>query len=150
MQNKKLAFSILAVVVLVGAYFMLSKPKETIAPPITENVIPQNVAPVVVEKEASTTLDVQKQKHKVVYSASGFSPAVTSIAIGEAVTFINKSGNDFRPASNPHPTHTDYGSFDSNIGLPNGISYELTFTKAGEWGYHDHLNPKMIGVVVVK
>ncbi len=146
MQNKTLPIIIALVVLLVGGYFLLSKPKDVTVPPLQKNTAVGNTAP----EEPATTTILPKQKHEVTCSAEGFSPAVLSIKVGDIVTFTNKSKKGFWPASNSHPVHTDYPEFDAKKEIANGKTYEFTFTKAGEWGYHNHLNPKMIGVVVVK
>lgn len=148
MQNKTLPVIIILIIILAGGYFILSKPKDVTAPPILENTAVQNTAPTAHE-EASTTQKVPKQ-YEVSYSADGFAPAVLNIAVGDTVVFTNKSGKAFWPASNPHPIHTDYPEFDAKTEIANGKTYEFTFTKSGEWGYHNHLNSKMMGVVVVK
>lgn len=157
MKNK--IFIIIALVFFVGLYLMFSGTKNgtdlidvssSVEDPPGEETAEQNISPATPEEISTTTASVPKQKHEVVYTADGFSPAVTSVKIGEAVTFINKSGESFWPAPRPHPTHTDYPEFDAKGEIADGKTYEFTFTKAGKWGYHNHLNPKMVGVIVVE
>lgn len=147
MQNKTLPTVIVLVILLVGGYFLFSRPKDVKAPPM-EKLTAVETAPVVTEEAPAVT--IVPKKYEVTYTAEGFNPAVLNIAVGGIVTFINKSDKSFRPASNPHPAHTDYSEFDAKTEIASGQTYEFTFTKAGEWGYHNHLNPKMMGVVVVK
>ena len=63
-----------------------------------------------------------------------------------------------------HPTHKVYpGSdiekcgtaeesniFDACRGLKEGESYEFTFNEKGSWRYHDHLNIKNTGSIIVE
>lgn len=100
----------------------------------------------------------------ITYTESGFSPAPLSVAQGTTVTFVNESGRDVWPASAIHPTHTVYDgtslsehcpdlsgiAFDVCGGIAPGGSWSFTFTKAGEWTYHDHLNPRNFGKVIVQ
>jgi plastocyanin len=86
---------------------------------------------------------------EVDYNGAVFSPAVINIKIGDYVIFKNKSQNDFWPASNPHPTHTDYPEFDAKKPVPPNGKYQFQFQQAGNWGYHDHLNLGATGVVNV-
>ena len=93
----------------------------------------------------------------------GFSPTPLTIKKGSTVTFVNNSSEPSWPASAMHPTHTVYpgsdiqkcgsdeqGSiFDACKGLENGESFSFTFNEAGEWGYHDHLNSKKFGKIIV-
>lgn len=81
---------------------------------------------------------------------TGFSPATITVPAGTTVTFVNNGQAAHRPASNPHPTHTDLPGFDATRALQTGESYSFTFTKVGTWGYHDHPNPSTKGQVVVQ
>ncbi|MBI2120743.1 MAG: cupredoxin domain-containing protein [Parcubacteria group bacterium] len=146
MQNKTLPIIIVLAILLIGGYFLLSKPKDAVAPPM-ENL---TVAPTVTEEAHFDAIAVVPKKYEITFSADGFSPAVLNIAVGDTAAFVNQSGQSFRPASNPHPMHADYPDFDSKTEIADGQTYEFIFTKAGEWGYHNHLSPKMIGVIVVK
>lgn len=157
MKNK--IFIIIALVFFIGLYLMFSGTKNgtdlinissSFEDPEGEETVEQNISPATPEEISTTTAIVPKQKHEVVYTTGGFNPAVTTVKTGEAVTFINTSGESFWPASSPHPTHTDYSEFDAKGEIAHGKTYEFTFTKSGEWGYHNHLNPKMVGVVVVE
>lgn len=99
--------------------------------PITDQVMPGGVS---IEVTAGGT----------------FSPATAVIKAGEAVTWTNHSATPVWIASNPHPTHTDYPGFDSKSAIPAGGTYSFTFTKIGSWGYHNHLNPTVMGTVIVQ
>lgn len=83
------------------------------------------------------------------FDGSQFVPSQVTIKSGDYVIFKNKSTMDFWPASNPHPVHTDYPGFDAKQNIaPNG-TYKFQFTKVGDWGFHDHLDPSIGGTVHV-
>lgn len=98
------------------------------------------------------------------YTATGFEPADVSIEVGDTVTWVNNSTGNMWPATAMHPTHTVYpgsdfkkcntpeekGIFDACRGIPPGESYTFTFTRVGNWKYHDHLNTQEFGSVTVK
>ncbi len=94
----------------------------------------------------------------VTYTDKGFEPAEVRIRKGAAVTFMNRSSKSMRPASDPHPAHTDYpvsggcaGSlFDACSDIPAGAGWSFKFDTAGIWKYHDHLHPAFKGMIVVK
>ena len=86
----------------------------------------------------------------VKYTDSGWEPSTLTIKSGDTVTFEKDSGDDVWPASNDHPTHLLYKGFDARKPLLQGDSYSFTFTKAGSWGYHNHLEPDVQGTIVVK
>ncbi len=90
---------------------------------------------------------------------NGFHPAKIIIQSGQSVRWINTGRKDRWPASNNHPTHTNYpteeeGCLGSNLdackNLKSGESYSFNFSEPGSWGMHDHLNPGSIMVVEVE
>ncbi len=90
------------------------------------------------------------QVWEVGFDGEQFTPKSVNIKVNDWVFFKNKSSVDFWPASNPHPTHTGYSDFDAGKKIAAGATFKFQFTKAGSWGYHDHLNPSIGGTVVVK
>jgi plastocyanin len=86
---------------------------------------------------------------EVDFDGSKFTPETTNINLGDWVFFKNKSTTDFWPASDPHPAHTGYPGFDAKKAIVPGAQYKFQFIKAGSWGFHDHLNPNVHGVISV-
>ena len=86
----------------------------------------------------------------VTMGASGYSPNRVTIKAGEKVAFVNKSKDDWWPASNPHPIHTDYAGFDAGTVIRPGHSWTFEFDRRGTWPYHNHLDPSATGVIIVK
>lgn len=98
----------------------------------------------------------------VTYSDSGFSPATLAVAIGQQVTFVNKSSGQMWVASDPHPTHQGYDGTTEQVHCAPGYAgsapfdecavantFTFTFTKAGSFGYHNHFNSSAHGTIVV-
>lgn len=83
------------------------------------------------------------------YDGSGFSPVNITIKVNDYIFFRNNGTKDFWPASDPHPQHTNYAGFDAGQPVAPGKTFKFQFTKAGTWGYHDHLNPSALGIVTV-
>lgn len=85
----------------------------------------------------------------ITYTDSGFSPNPINVKVGEAVTFNNVSNNVVQVNSAPHPAHNLYPIL--NIGAINpGESKSITFTSAGTYKYHNHLNASQYGQIVVQ
>ncbi len=96
------------------------------------------------------------------YENGQFVPNEVRIAPGQAVLWMN---NDqvFWPAGDLHPTHREYpGSnitkchtdersmiFDACEAMGPGAAYAFRFNEVGEWKFHDHINPKATGTVIV-
>ncbi|OGD87908.1 hypothetical protein A2870_03950 [Candidatus Curtissbacteria bacterium RIFCSPHIGHO2_01_FULL_41_11] len=85
----------------------------------------------------------------ITFENGTYTPKNTSIKLGQTVTFVNKSNTDMWPASNIHPTHGIYPEFDPKKAVGPGKSWSFTFTKAGIWKFHDHLNPEITGTITV-
>jgi plastocyanin len=81
---------------------------------------------------------------------TGFVPATVTIDAGTTVMFVNNGQALHWPASDVHPTHEILSAFDSQRGVPTGDTYAYTFTEAGSWNFHDHLNPQFTGTVTVE
>jgi plastocyanin len=99
---------------------------------------------------STTTATTTAKTITVTYSDSGFSPKSVEIAIGDTVKFVNNSKKNMWVASDPHPAHSEYPDFDQKASSAKGTSFSFTFTKAGNWKYHNHKQSSDTGVVVVK
>lgn len=95
---------------------------------------------------------------------SGFSPSEVTILPHTIVIFKNVGNESHWPASDVHPTHTNYNNtdldthcdasylgtpFDSCTGIAPGESWEFTFERPGSFHYHDHSWSHLTGVVNV-
>ena len=78
-----------------------------------------------------------------------FNPSVITITKGETVTWVNKDEAKRKVAADPHPTSSTLPDLVSDE-LNQGDTFKYTFKEAGEWYYHDYLNPIKKGKVVVK
>lgn len=85
----------------------------------------------------------------VTLSKDGFSPSELFVRVGETVAFRSVTGDLFWPASNLHPSHLMYPEFDPEEPVEPDAVWSFTFTKVGEWKYHDHLAPYYTGVITV-
>ena len=80
-----------------------------------------------------------------------YTPKDLRIKVGERVTFVNKDTEKaYWPASNIHPSHEIYSEFDPKKSIRPGASWSFVFNKKGEWKYHDHLFPEIVGTIVVE
>lgn len=149
MNNKNyLVGGVIAVVVISAGYFFwqgYSKPSTEMQ---TTNTATTEISPT--QTSQATTSGKVTAKTTVNYSDSGFTPNNITVKVGETVTWSNQSSATMWVASNPHPTHTDLLGFDELASADRGGTYSYTFTKVGNWGYHNHLSPSDKGVVTVQ
>lgn len=102
----------------------------------------------------------------VTYTDQGFSPKSVSVAVGSSVKFVNNSTHKMWVASDAHPTHAKYdgtstsqhcvsgsttgGTFDECTAVAPGTVYTFTFSEAGSFTYHNHVQASDSGIVTVK
>lgn len=114
-----------------------------------------------VNANVNANVDTTPMSASVTYNGTSYSPSTVTIKKGGTVTFTSTAGNMW-VASASHPTHTGYDGttraahcatgytgpapFDQCVA---GTSYTFTFTKAGTWPYHDHINASAFGSVKV-
>lgn len=157
-MNKNTIIGIVTVVLAVGGYFYYKN-------------INQGVAPLY-QVEQTATLPASTDSEEAVAVAgtivsltnAGYLPTSVTIKKGETVTFKNNSTVQMWTASAMHPAHTAYSgtslsehcpdvantSFDACRGYLPGESWSFKFDKVGTWKYHNHLDPKQYGAVVVE
>lgn len=85
----------------------------------------------------------------IVLKEDGFYPDSITIEEGDTVTFTTTIDSPFWPASNVHPTHTAYPDFDPKRPVAKDDTWSFTFTEAGVYKFHDHINALFEGVVYV-
>ncbi len=84
----------------------------------------------------------QGTMYPVTFQPSGMTPKEITIKVGDRVEFRNSDLKPHWPASAPHPAHTAYPEFDPKTQVIPGDVWSFTFTKVGDWKFHDHLNAK--------
>lgn len=80
---------------------------------------------------------------------NGFIPEEITVRRGTKVIFVNQDSLWRWPASDLHPTHNVYPEFDPREAIAPSKEWEFTFEKRGEWHYHDHLAPYILGKIIV-
>lgn len=160
-MNGKILWAFGAIIIIAGGWYLLSgesakAPSEEPGTPVTNQmpVIGSTTPEMIVEGEAPVT---------VIYTDEGYAPKSITVAVGTTVTFVNQSSKNMWVASARHPEHTVYSgtslsqhcpdtsgtAFDQCAGGAPGSSYSFTFTKVGEWKYHDHIDATKFGGITV-
>lgn len=84
------------------------------------------------------------------FDGKSFTPAIVTLKVGQKVIFKNISEKEsLWVASDPHPVHDAYPELDSKKAIEPGGSYEFVAGKIGSWGYHDHIQPSIVGKLII-
>ncbi len=145
MNKSYLVVGAVVIVVLLGVYLMKPQKSTQMTKPSAEQS-----ATTTQPTSGETGTMMKKAAAVIKYTDNGFVPKSVTIKKGETVEWDNETTDSMWVASSPHPQHTDYPGFDQLKGAGKGESYSFTFDKAGNWKYHNHLDPKDYGVVIVQ
>lgn len=166
-KNAILGIVVVIIVLLAGVFFVTQKasaPSPTATNPNAGYDAAAGLPPPA-SMNASTSVPAapNTSASTITYTNTGFSPKSLTVKAGTPVRFVNNSSSTMWVASNPHPIHNGYDgttlaqhcaaraarSFDECVAGGPGASFVFTFTKAGSWGYHNHLHTADMGTVVV-
>ncbi|MCI0619534.1 hypothetical protein L0Y40_00655 [Candidatus Wolfebacteria bacterium] len=157
MSTKAIWTIIIIIIVVIIGYFMfrggVESPTTTPGTGTTTDDVP-----------TETPDEPEGESVTVMYTDEGFSPSPVTIKVGDTVTFVNTSSGAMWVASAMHPTHMVYSgtelaehcgdetdiSFDQCESAGADGTYSFTFTKAGTWNYHNHVDSTDFGSVVVE
>jgi len=168
-MSNKVLYIIVAVLIILGIGLYAYNSRETQAPALENS---QDTTPPANQQTTDTTPstnvtpntpatnnptggtfsgegDIMGKVHEVTYDGTNFTPKQLTVKVGDTVVFKNNGSSAFWPASAPHPQHTNYPEFDPKKAIAAGGSWSFVFTKAGTWGYHDHLNASHFGSITV-
>lgn len=93
-------------------------------------------------------LGVQPKQHVISYNGENFTPSSLTITLGERVTVKNDSSKYMELAVGEHQSHRNLAGFEEKV-LEAGEIYTFTPQEKGKFNFHDHLNPKQLGQLVI-
>ena len=133
-MNKKYLFGIVILIIVILLGFIIWRGNGNTHP--TSNKTPKNQrAPL--PKEVTITL-----------TKTGFSPNQVTIKVGSATRWKNESGSQQTVNSDNYPTNQLHRELNFGV-FNNNSSVVYIFTQPGVYGYHNQLNPKQKGKVIV-
>ncbi len=150
-MNTKTGLAITVLLIGIGVgWYALARTKTSPATAQSDMQSASQISPTQ-SRQATDGADKGSVSGKVVvtYTENGFDSREVTVKQGTTVVFVNRSSGWMWVASAPHPLHTNLLGFDELTGVGSGESYEYTFTKAGSWGYHNHVAPQDTGKVIV-
>ncbi len=106
--------------------------------------------------EETATSSAQSEEVKVLlisYEDGNFSPNCVLIKSGDTVTFVNKSDENIEIAADPHPIHTgnkEVSGGEFVLPVAPGKAEQVTLSKTGNTGFHNHLHSSATGLIIVE
>lgn len=148
-MSRNMVIGAVVVLVLIVGGIMLTRPQQPATPPQETPSVETPASTGSAATTGATEGAMMKEETVVKITSSGFSPQTVTIKVGESVTWMNEDSAVHAVNSAVHPTHQVYPPL--NLGnVQAGGKLSLTFTTAGTYKYHDHLNPSLTGSVVVE
>jgi plastocyanin len=91
----------------------------------------------------------------ITLTSAGANPRTVTVAVGQAVTFVNNDSRAHEMASDPHPQHGSCPSMEAGLGTIAAGQTKIThgFANAGTCGFHDHIdasNAALQGQIIVQ
>jgi plastocyanin len=132
-----IGISILVVVLVIGVSVFVFMREDTSPAALQESSV----------EEISQISSVERT---IQITSDGFTPKDISVKRGDKIIFINSDDSPAWPASDFHPSHDIYPTFDAGKGIDPGESWDFVFDQVGTWRFHDHLLPARRGVITVE
>jgi plastocyanin len=88
------------------------------------------------------------QQTTVTMKDEAFDPPRIIVSLGTTVIWVDDDLPEHFVNSDPHPTHNMLPALNSDA-LNDGDTYEFTFDRAGDWGYHCSSHTGMTGRILV-
>lgn len=112
-----------------------------------------NTNTVSVNTNASINTNQTVSASGFILTPTGVTPPSLTVERGTTVTWTNNTSGTVYVAPDDHPEHMKYRGVwdDDGMGqIGSGQSYSFTFSAAGTYGWHDHINPSVVGTVIVR
>lgn len=142
--NKVTVAAITVIVIAGGAWLLITANKKSPEATPTDSSLTQDTP-----KNPEQPNEESGVGAVVVYNKDGFSPATFTIKSGQKIKILNETDSTIEFASDPHPTHTTNPEMNSEDIAPGQIK-EVTVTRKGEWGFHNHYSPSKRGTMTVE
>jgi plastocyanin len=130
MSIKNISIAVIALLVLIGGYFLFIRDTQT-------------------QNNTMGTAELGEPAFTIVRTESGYEPKEITVKKGDIVAWTNESGEFHWPASDLHPTHGVYPEFDPLKPIAPGDVWKFKFDKVGVWKFHDHIRANKVGTVTV-
>lgn len=92
--------------------------------------------------------DPAPKQVEILYNGLTFNPKSVTIKLGDSLMVKNQSTKNMEIAVGIHPSHQELKGFEEKV-VKKGEDYTFTIEEKGQFEYHDHLRPKVFGLITV-
>lgn len=143
------ATAVTILVVVAGSIFIMNNLYTNMAPSDIDKKIVEDEGIYQINGEKTGACKGRGKTHKVTIKNGQVEPLVTEAKICDTLTFINEDDQRREIAFGAHPRHDSYGG-DTEVPLYKGRPNSITLNQAGDYLFHDHLDPTTYGQFVVE
>lgn len=150
-MNKKalIAVGVLVIIIAGAAFWLLRPAPETNESATSTADTATTEATTSPRSDESTGSAPDAQETVITYSDNGYSPSTITVKTGDTVTIKNTSSQSMMFDSDPHPAHTTNPELNVDT-VPAGESKSFVVNRTGTFGYHNHLNAREKGTIIVE
>ncbi len=144
MSRAMLAIIVIVALIIFAAIAALMVTYTSQAPTTTQNEQTNTPSPSATDNDTASTTD----SATISFTNDGFSPATLTVKKGTKVTVVNNSSDPVQFSSDDHPTHREDPEINMDELQP-GESGSFTVTTVGTHGFHDHIDDRHAGTLIV-
>ena len=151
-MNKVVIAIVVALAVIGGgALFIVgsNENKQTPTPTTSSQATTSSTAPADETAAMQPTDSTAEPAATITITDDGYSPKTITVKQGSVVKVVNNSSQKSMFSSDPHPSHTKNDELNQNTIEP-GQSQTFKVTRTGTYGFHDHLQSRYEGTLIVE
>jgi hypothetical protein len=151
-MNKIVITVVVALAVIgAGALFIAgnNENKQTPTPTTSSQTTTSSSVPAEESAAMQPTDSAAEPAATITITDDGYSPKIVTVKRGAVVKVVNTSSQKSMFSSDPHPSHTKNNELNQST-IPPGGSQTFKVTLAGTFGFHDHLQSRYEGTLIVE
>lgn len=101
-----------------------------------------------IENPDQSVANDEAETATITFTKDGFNPETLNVKKGTTVVIKNESSQRVQFSSDDHPTHRLNEGMNLGVLAP-GESDSFVASEVGEWGFHDHIDDRFTGSIMV-
>lgn len=144
---KKGLVAFVAIIIVFAAIFLVMTNKSSAPTPVNGGQSPDN-SPSLQPTDSTNNTDTAPAI-VIAYTNDGFSSKTVTAKVGDVIEVNNQSSQSLQFSSDLHPVHTVNRELNQAT-ISAGAKQTFTVTKKGTFGFHNHLDSRQTGTLIVE